>query len=189
MFTSILFDCKTVVLKALQHINEEEQKMKKGLRLFLVVGLLAVTGFLVGPGLSFGAGDSGSVDSPSPLFLASLENSLSDLSSSRISLDGTVYDSRGAYNNEDGRDQVIELADADVHPGWVNFPTSAVTCAGSGGATCRGTATCAGSETCFGNITCGTTCAGSGGATCGGTVTCGEYTCSGRICREMSPYR
>ncbi|MDY6987768.1 MAG: hypothetical protein SWQ30_06895 [Thermodesulfobacteriota bacterium] len=167
--------------------------MKKGLRSFLVVWLVAVTGLLVYPALSVGAGGASDVDSSSPLFLASLDKSLSDLSSSRIALDGEVYDPQGAYINDDGLnagpDKVIELADAELHPGWEQFPTTAVTCANSGGATCRGTATCAGSETCFGNITCGATCAGSGGATCAGTVTCGEHTCSGRICREMSPYR
>ena len=168
--------------------------MKKGLRSFLVVWLLAVAGVFIFPVLSIGAGAASDADSSSPLFLASLDKSLSDLSSSRIALDGEVYDPRGAYINEDVLStaepkRVIELADAEVHHGWEQFPTTAVTCAGSGGATCRGTTTCAGSETCFGNITCGATCAGSGGATCGGTVTCGEHTCSGRICREMSPYR
>jgi len=168
--------------------------MKKRSRSFLVVWLVAVTGLLVFSAPSVGAGEVSDVESSSPLFLASLGKSLSDLSSARIALDREVYDPQGAYIKEDnlhaGSDKVMELAGTNPpHPGWEDFPTTAVTCAGSGGATCRGTATCAGSETCFGNITCGATCAGSGGATWAGTVTCGEHTCSGRVCREMSPYR
>lgn len=160
--------------------------MKRGLKLSLVVGLVGVMGFLLQPALCLGAGQP---DSSSPLFLASLEKSLTDLSSARIALDGEVYDPKPA-GNETTQGTITVATGENPDPGApVYFPTTIQTCADSGGATCRGTATCAGSETCFGNITCGITCAGSGGATCAGTVTCGEHTCSGRVCDEMSPFR
>jgi hypothetical protein len=166
--------------------------MKRGLSVLLILGFLGIAGFLVHPApLCLGAEQSKLIDSPSPLFLASLDKTLTDLSSARIALDAEVNDPEPPQD-ETG---IITLAQVPSPGGEVTdsgpraFPTTAQTCAGSGGATCRGTVTCAGSETCFGNITCGTTCAGSGGATCAGTVTCGEYTCSGRVCREMSPFR
>jgi len=169
--------------------------MKRGLKLSLAVGLVGVMGFLLQPALCLGAEQPDHLGSSSPLFFASLEKSLTDLSSARIALDGEVYDPKPAENET--TQGIITLAlDGAPSPGGENpdpgapvyFPTTIQTCAGSGGATCRGTATCAGSETCFGNITCGTTCAGSGD-TCAGSPTCGEHTCSGRVCNEMSPFR
>ena len=161
--------------------------MKRGLVLSLVVWLVGVMGFVIHPGLSVGAGESNNVDLLSPLFRASLENSLSDLSSQEINLNSDIFDpqvgnSEVTGNNADS-ERVIKLAQGWVPP----FPTASVTCANSGGATCRGTSTCQGSQTCFGRLTCAETCSNSGGATCRGTATCDDLTCRMPFCEEVSP--
>jgi hypothetical protein len=171
--------------------------MRRALNSFLAISLAGLMMFLLDPALSVGIENADSADSSSPLFYASLESSLSDLTSQNIDISLDVSEPEGTADGtwSCNPEPVLQVAAGPVPRGGQggNY-TSGETCMGSGGATCQGTATCVGSQTCLGAFTCAETCMGSGAPTCQGTATCkgsqtceGTFTCSGGGMCQVSP--